>query len=134
MVAVDGGGVIEEQHEKDDNGAYQGCREGVQKLFEAGLAENIAVSAEDGVEGEPSGRHEEQAEPVVGVGKDGLYARQGERLRVRRVEGEFAESKERRPREQCCQQVEKDIFEGLLFLHLLWIGVGGCWPSGRRVS
>ena len=49
VLAVGGDAVVEEQEEEDDDGAEEGGQEGVEELFEARLAENIAVGAEDGV-------------------------------------------------------------------------------------
>ena len=70
VVLVGGYVVVDEQHEEDDDHADDGGYECLDELFETGLAEHVAVGALDGVEDEPSGRHDDQAEPEVGVVDD----------------------------------------------------------------
>ena len=122
VVAVGGGVVVEQQHEEDDHRANERGHQGVQQLFQTCLAQHIAVGAEDGVERQPARRHQQKPQPVVGVGEE-LQVEGRKAVAVgRRVEGQFAEGKECRPRKQCRQEVEDDIFDGLFFLHVVGFG------------
>ena len=54
VVAVGTHLVIEEQGEKEDNGADEGGEEGLLKLFETRFAQNVFVGALQGVESNPA--------------------------------------------------------------------------------
>ena len=112
VVAVGVDVVVDEQQEEDDDDADDGGEERVEKLGEACAPEDVAVGALDGVEGEPSGWHDDDAEPEVGVGEDaGGIAEAGV------LEGYLAEEEERRPGEDGGDGVAEDIFDGLLLFH-----------------
>ena len=63
VVAVGTHLVVEEQGEKEDNGADEGGEESLLKLFETRFAQNVFVGALESVESYPAQGDDDEAAP-----------------------------------------------------------------------
>ena len=84
--------VVNEEEEEDSDDAYERGEKCVKEFCEACAAQNVAVRALYGIEGEPSGRHKYESEPEVAV-----VEKVGCVSEARMLECEFSEEEEEGP-------------------------------------